>query len=128
MKKIFSLAVPYLLTGLLLVPQLSLAQGLKGGLGAAEEAATQAYGATPQTDPQIIAGRIIRGMLTLVGVIFMVLMVYAGYLWMTARGESEQVEKSKRILIQSIIGLAIVLMAYAITAFVISKLQSATVQ
>lgn len=65
---------------------------------------------------------IIIGVLSLAGTIFLVLTVYAGILWMTAQGKEEQVTKAKDIVTQAIIGLAITLAAYAITAFVTGKL------
>jgi len=45
------------------------------------------------------------------------LMVYAGFLWMTAGGVEENVTKAKSLLMQAVIGLAIVLSAYSITIF-----------
>lgn len=65
---------------------------------------------------------VIKGVLSLAGTIFLVLTVYAGILWMTAQGNEEQVTKAKGIVTQAIIGLAITLAAYAITAFVTGKL------
>lgn len=65
---------------------------------------------------------IIKGVLALVGTIFLILTIYAGVLWMTARGEEEPVKKAKDMIRASIIGLVIVMSAYAITAFVTSKL------
>ncbi|EKE07507.1 MAG: hypothetical protein ACD_18C00064G0006 [uncultured bacterium] len=69
-----------------------------------------------------IAGTVISAILSLVGVIFLVLMVYAGILWMTARGKDDQTERAKNIIIAALIGLFIVVSAYAITKFVTSKL------
>ena len=71
-------------------------------------------------------GQIIRGLLTLLGVIFMCYIVYAGWLWMSASGKEEQIEKAKGILRGTVIGLIIVLAAYAITAFVMNSLITAT--
>ncbi|PJE58084.1 MAG: hypothetical protein COU81_02605 [Candidatus Portnoybacteria bacterium CG10_big_fil_rev_8_21_14_0_10_36_7] len=68
-----------------------------------------------------VVGGLISGVLTLVGVIFLVLMVYAGILWMTARGKDDQIEKARDIIIASLIGLFIVVSAYAITVFVTSR-------
>ncbi|KKT04040.1 MAG: hypothetical protein UV82_C0012G0025 [Candidatus Magasanikbacteria bacterium GW2011_GWD2_43_18] len=65
-----------------------------------------------------VVGTVINALLTLVGLFFLVLMIYAGYLWMTARGESEPVDKAKKIIAGSMIGLVIILSAYAITVFV----------
>jgi len=42
-------------------------------------------------------------------------MIYAGYLWMLARGNEQEVEKAKNIIIYAVIGLVVVLSAYAIT-------------
>ncbi len=71
---------------------------------------------------------IITGVLSLAGTVFLVLTVYAGILWMTAQGKEEQVTKAKDIVTQAIIGLAITLAAYAITAFVTAKLNPSTPQ
>ncbi len=67
-------------------------------------------------------GLIIRTILSLLGVIFLILILYAGFLWMTAGGNEEQLTKAKNLLKNSAIGLAIVLAAYAITYFVIGWL------
>lgn len=73
------------------------------------------------TYPQIV-GRFVTTFLSLVGVIFTVLFVYAGYLWLTARGEAAAVEKAKNIMENAIIGLVIVAGAYALTYFTVSQL------
>lgn len=67
---------------------------------------------------QTAAGQIIGIVLSFVGVIFLVLMIYAGISWMTAAGNEQQVSKAKDLLINSIIGLVIIFAAYAITVFV----------
>ena len=69
--------------------------------------------------------RIINWVLGLLGIIFLVLMVYAGFLWMTAQGDPKQVDKAKSLLTQSVVGLVILLAAYAISTFVIESLQDA---
>lgn len=66
------------------------------------------------------AGSIINVVLSFIGVIFMILMIYGGVLWMIAMGNDQRVEKAKNIITQSIIGLFIVLLAYAISFFVIN--------
>jgi hypothetical protein len=69
-----------------------------------------------------ILGNIINGALILLGVIFIVLMIISGYNWMTASGNQEKVGKAKDLMINAVIGLIIVMAAYAITAFVGAKL------
>lgn len=71
-------------------------------------------------------GNIIKALLSLLGIIFMSYIVYAGYLWMMARGNEEQLTKAKAIIRGSIIGLIIVLAAYAITQFVLVSILEAT--
>lgn len=63
-------------------------------------------------------GGIIRGVLSVIGVLFLVLTIYAGVLWMTASGNEEKVSKAKKIISSSLIGLVIVVAAYGITALV----------
>jgi hypothetical protein len=52
----------------------------------------------------------------------MILIVYAGFLWMTARGNEQTVEKAQTIIRSSVIGLIIVLGAYSITSFIVPAL------
>lgn len=75
--------------------------------------------------PNLIGG-IVKILLSVLGGVFLVLMVYAGYLWMTARGDSKIVEKAKDTIKQSIIGIIIVLAAYVITGFVVTAIEGAT--
>jgi hypothetical protein len=67
---------------------------------------------------QTKAGQIIGIVLSFVGVLFLILMIYAGILWMTAQGNEQQVAKAKGLLINGTIGLIIVFAAYAITSFI----------
>ncbi|MFW5888706.1 MAG: hypothetical protein ACOCVY_03245 [Patescibacteria group bacterium] len=63
-------------------------------------------------------GVIINAVLSFLGVIFLLLAIYGGYLWMTASGNEEQVSKAKKVLSSAIVGLIIVVAAYTITAMV----------
>lgn len=107
---------------LLLAPALVSAQGLKDANKALEAIAKPA-GVQNKKDIKTVIGVGINVALSLVGLIFLILMVYAGYLWMTARGESEPVESAKKIITASIIGIVIVVSAYAITFLVTTRLQ-----
>lgn len=70
--------------------------------------------------------KIVKGFMGLLGIAAVVLVVYAGFLWMTAGGEEEKVKTAKKILVQATIGLAIILMSYAISSFVIGSIVGAT--
>ncbi len=74
---------------------------------------------TSQDLPTVI-GTVIRAGLGLVGMIFLALMIYSGVIWMTARGDESKASKAKDTIIAAIIGLIIVVGAYAITFFVIN--------
>ena len=80
---------------------------------------------TPTALAEIIA-RIIKVALSLLGIIFLVLIIYAGFMWMTSAGNEERISKAKKIMAAAIIGLAIVMAAYAITIFVIDNLMGVT--
>ena len=69
-----------------------------------------------------IVAAIIKGFLGLLGVIFIILILIGGYNWMTAAGDEEKVKKAKDTLQRAIIGLLIVVSAYAITYFVFTYL------
>ncbi|MBI2475589.1 hypothetical protein HYV69_04185 [Candidatus Uhrbacteria bacterium] len=75
--------------------------------------------------PDLIGG-FISVILGVVGIIFLVLSVYAGVMYMTAGGDPAKVKKAKEILTQSLIGLIIIVAAYALTQFVVDQIISAT--
>jgi len=71
-------------------------------------------------DPLI--SQIITIVLSFLGVIFLVLMIYGGFLWMTSAGNEDRTKKAKAIFISALIGLIIVVVAYAITFFVLDQI------
>ena len=74
------------------------------------------------TSPAAIVGTIIQVVLGFLGIVATALVVYAGFLYMTARGNDTQVKKALAILRNAVVGLVIIMSAYAITAFVIDQL------
>ena len=64
-----------------------------------------------------IIGTIVGAALAFLGVVFFVLIIYGGYMWMFSMGNEQTATKAKEIIIAAIIGLVIVLMAYAITSY-----------
>ncbi|OIO18945.1 MAG: hypothetical protein COY69_02045 [Candidatus Magasanikbacteria bacterium CG_4_10_14_0_8_um_filter_32_14] len=77
-------------------------------------------------DPRIIIVKIINVSLGLLGIIATVLIIYSGFLWMTSGGEQTKVDKARKIIFSAIIGLVIILMAFAITRYVSASLFEAT--
>lgn len=90
----------------------STADSIAGQLNAAGGA--QGAG-LKNVDPRETVANIIKVVLTLVGTIMFALNIYAGYLWMTAGGNEEQVEQAKTTIRNATIGIVIVLGAYGIT-------------
>lgn len=88
----------------------------EGGLN---EVGDQVYGDKAEiTDVRITVFHIIRLFLGFLGMIFLVIVVYAGFCWMTAGGNAEQVTEAKELIKNAVIGLAVILLAYSITLLV----------
>jgi cytochrome c biogenesis factor len=68
--------------------------------------------------PVEIVTTIINTALGFVGIIFLIYIVYAGFLYLTARGDADQIKKAISIIRRSIIGAALVLLSLTITFFV----------
>ncbi len=71
-------------------------------------------------------GQLINVFLGLLGIIFLILVIYAGFLWMTSAGDEKKVGTAKNILISAVVGLVVLLSAYAISNFVLEQLATAT--
>ena len=86
--------------------------------------ATSGLGSTSSsanTLPNLIAN-VINILLGTLGIILVVIIIYAGILYMTAGGEDEKVKKAKKMITQGVIGLVLIIAAFAISSFVISQL------
>lgn len=99
---------------------------LFGGEGAKGTTFAQEIGLSPGPSIQVMITRILRTIIGFVGVVVVVMIVYGGFLYMTAGGNTTRIDKAKKILTQSIIGLVIVLSSFAIVQFILSKLVDAT--
>lgn len=77
-------------------------------------------------DLRVTVARVINVSLGLLGTIAVVLIIYAGFKWMTAGGEEEGIETAKKIIFAAVIGLIIIASAYAISQFVITQTYEAT--
>jgi len=123
-KLLYCFVVSLLLAVFVIVVPVS-AQGLKSAGDKFKDVGTKA-GANTYENPQDLIGVGINAALTLVGLFFLVLMIYAGYLWMTARGEEEPINKAKKIIVSTLIGFVLVASAYSITVFVGQRFEKGT--
>lgn len=80
----------------------------------------------PDVSFQLATYRIIKVALSFIGVIFIILIIYGGVLWMTAAGNDDQIKKARTVIIRSSIGLIIVLASLSITWFVFKSIIEAT--
>lgn len=89
-----------------------------------DTAANSSWSSKPANSTSLsgIVAIVIKAFLGLLGIIFLVLIIYAGFEWMTAQGDEEKVTKAKDTLTRAIIGLVIIIAAYSITYFVFNAL------
>jgi hypothetical protein len=73
-------------------------------------------------NPTVFLQPLIAAIFGVTGIIFFVYMFFGGYLWFTSGGDAEQLKKGHTAIRNAIIGLAIVLGSYSITAFVLTKI------
>ncbi len=69
-----------------------------------------------------IVGSAINIVLSLVGIILLGYIMYAGFLWMSSGGETDRAEEAMKMIRHAVIGLLIVVLAFAITSNIISAL------
>ena len=87
----------------------------------------KAFGQTgAPRDIRLITAKIIKVFLGVLGIIFVALLVAAGYKWMTAVGNEDKIKEAKGQITTAVIGLLIILAAYSITDFVINQIRKAT--
>lgn len=79
------------------------------------------FGTSVRSLPEII-GNIVNIVLSFLGVLLLVYLIYAGFLWMTSGGDSKKADSAKSYIQNAIIGLVIILASFAISNFVISNL------
>lgn len=123
----FSKAAPRLfgaaLLFLSLIPLIALHAAVltPAGTGLPETAANAGYQTRGTSVPQFV-GVVVNAALGIIGVVFLVLIVYGGMLWMLSEGDETKVGSARGLIFHSIIGLILVLSAYAITSFVVGSL------
>ncbi|MFH0891811.1 MAG: pilin [Candidatus Falkowbacteria bacterium] len=78
------------------------------------------------TDPREMAGSVINIFLGFLGIIAVLLILFGGFKWMTAAGDEGKVDEAKKLIAAGIIGLVVILAAFAIAQFVINALYNAT--
>lgn len=123
----------FLVTLAYALPASAQTQGPKKAFGqafdnlTALESTILGEGNQPLLIEEIVAG-VIQVALGLVGIIFVGLMLYGGYLWGTARGNQDRVETARKLIFESTIGIIIIFGAYFLTAFVVQQIGEVTLR
>jgi len=114
-----------LLTNFYFIQNVNAEDGAQASVKTQLENAGKPWGGGKPTGNNSLGGIVataIQAFLGLLGIIFLVLIIYAGFNWMTAQGEEEKVTKAKETLQRAVIGLIIIIAAYSITYFVFNAL------
>jgi amino acid transporter len=119
-KKLISFALCLSICSFALLPTLALGQF---GLDEMTELEISTNASTNLTS--MIVG-VINVVLGFLGVIAVVIILFAGFKWMTAAGSEEKVKDAETMIIQAIMGLVVIFLAWVIANFVISGLMTAT--
>ncbi len=94
---------------------------------ASQVTTTTGIGTTARTPVDTVL-LIIEVLLSLLGVIALVVIIYAGVLWMTAGGNEDRVKEAKGLLRGAVIGGVIILGSYSIAQFIFSTIEGVTGQ
>lgn len=101
------------------------AQDLKDAFGNANTVAVSGGYNTGVSAENMIA-KIISVVLSILGVLFLVLMIYGGYIWMMARDNEQEVTRAKNLITAAVIGVVVIVSAYAISYFVVESVSKDT--
>ncbi len=71
-----------------------------------------------------VIGKIVGGALSLIAIIFFIIVIYGGFLWMTAQGNEDQAHKGRDAIIASVIGIIIIMGSYTLVQFVFSTVEN----
>lgn len=125
MNKIIKHALVVATLALMVVPVFELA--LQANAGDVDfglnEAANIGLPNTSQ-DPKEAAVNIVRYLMTFLGIIAVIVILYGGFLWLTAGGNEDRVGSAKKTIIAGCIGLVIIIAAYAIVTIVVGFAQN----
>jgi hypothetical protein len=118
--KLSNKVITGLIMASLLVPMVVSAVTVDKSLGSTLELGT--------TDLKGTVINIIQWVLGLLGLIAVVMILYGGFMWMTAGGNEDKVSTAKKIITAAVIGLIVILLAWAIVIFVVNSANNVTTE
>lgn len=123
MKKIISIifSLSFLLIA---IPQIAFGANIRDAFTNMLGKFSTPAGYEDQRTVEPIINNTIAVIMSFLGVIFLGLMLYGGFVWMTAQGEQARVKLAKDLITTAVIGIIIVIASYAITMFVLGRFKS----
>jgi hypothetical protein len=77
-------------------------------------------------DPRVLAAQVITILLGFLGIVAVILIITAGFKWMTAGGDKAQIDEAKNLMKNAVIGLIIIMSAWALSNFIINSAMQVT--
>lgn len=128
-KKIFKNLVTFATVLLVITPVMTLALPTLAGVldpWANREANFQSATGLGARDPRDIIAAVINVLLGFLGIIAVILILFGGFKWMTAAGNEDKVAEAKKLMAAGVIGLIIILAAFALATFILNNLINVT--
>ena len=118
-------SISFVLTAFLFLPVVVFANDAADALldGVSVAGNSAGFGSEEQSTFAFIGG-LIKAVLGVLGIAFLLLLIYSGILYLLDQGTGDGVKKAKALLKAAIIGMIIIVAAYAIANFVIAALIS----
>ncbi len=120
MKKYLPLIGVVLMLALLVTP--ALAQNLDNGFMIEFQGNA---GIGDNTIAEVV-GQVVKAVLSILGLVALVIFIIAGFQWMTSGGNKEKIQSAQKLMGAAVIGLVIIIIAYAAASFIISALTDVT--
>jgi len=125
MQKFSKFLLSLAIISFLVIPMIAMAQ-TDNNLFGLNEVSSGLNNTLSETDPREVVGRIINVVLGFLGVIAVGIILLGGFKWMTGGGNEDKVGEAKKLLGAGVIGLVIILSAWAVATFVINSIYTAT--
>jgi len=73
-----------------------------------------------------VVGKVTKAVLSILGLVALIIFIFAGFQWMTSGGNKEKIQGAQKLMSSAVIGLVIIILAYAIVIFVVDSLSTVT--
>ena len=78
------------------------------------------------TDVRTTISKIINAFMGLLGIVAVILILLGGFKWMMAQGNEDKIDEAKKLMLSGVIGLIIIMSAFAIAQFIIGAIVNGT--